>query len=122
MSLVAAVLVAFVAVEHFGFMVLESFLWTTPTGRKVFRLSREKAEHTADLAKNQGVYNGFLAAGLVWGLVLQWQGAAHAADVQVFFLVCVVIAAIVGAVTAAREILVVQGLPAALALAAVLVG
>src|SRR5262245_40729359 len=95
------------------------FLWERPTGRRVFRMTVEQAALTAVLAKNQGLYNGFLAAGLVWGLVLAAQGAAHARDVETFFLVCVIVAGVVGAATVSTRILVVQALPAALALAVI---
>ncbi len=116
MILASQAAVAFVALSHVGFLVLEMFLWTTPTGRKVFRHSAEAAAQTAVLAKNQGLYNGFLAAGLVWGLVLSAGGAAHGVDVQRFFLGCVVVAGVYGGATASRSILVVQALPAAVAL------
>jgi len=111
----ANVFVAFVAFLHVGFLVLEMFLWTKPTGRRIFGLTRELAEASKALAMNQGLYNGFLAAGLVWGIV------AGSFDVKVFFLACVIIAGIFGALTAKRSILFVQGLPAAIALALVLV-
>lgn len=105
-------LVAIVALLHFGFLVLEMFLWTSPIGRKVFGLSREKAEITKVLAANQGLYNGFLVAGLLWGLV---SGAAGA-PVLVFFLSCVVVAGIYGAATVSRTIFWVQAAPAIVAL------
>ena len=116
MSLLADLAVASVALLHLLFLVLEMFLWKRPLGLKIFGLSREKAEETAALAANQGLYNGFLAAGLVWGLV---RGAAGS-DVKVFFLACVVVAGVFGAATAKRSILWVQALPAAVALALVL--
>jgi len=111
-SLVANVFVAFVALLHVGFFVLESLLWTKPVGRRVFGLTPEKAQDSAALAANQGVYNLFVAAGLIWGLV------AHdgAFAIKVFFLSFVIIAGIVGAMTAKRSILFVQGLPGAIAL------
>ena len=112
----ASAAVAIVAVLHFAFFVLESFLWTKPAGRRVFGLSRELAESTRSLAANQGLYNAFLAAGLVWGLL----PTPHAFAVRVFFLSCVVIAGIVGAITAKRSILFVQALPGAIALLLVL--
>ena len=114
MNVVADVLVGLVAALHLLFLVLEMFLWTTPTGRRVFGTDAAFAEQSKVLAANQGLYNGFLAAGLVWGLV------ADATDVQVFFLVCVVIAGAYGAATVNRRILLVQAVPALLALAAVL--
>jgi putative membrane protein len=106
-------LVALVAVLHLGFLVLEMFLWTTPTGRRVFGLDPEFAERSKALAANQGLYNGFLVAGLVWGLV------SGRTDVRVFFLVCVVVAGVYGAATVNKRILVVQAVPAAVALVAV---
>jgi putative membrane protein len=111
-SLVANVFVAFVALLHVGFFVLESFLWTKPAGRRIFGLTAEKAHDSAALAANQGVYNLFVASGLIWGLV------AHdgAFAIKVFFLTFVIIAGIVGAITAKRSILFVQGLPGAIAL------
>jgi len=114
-NVVADVLVGLVAALHLYFLVLEMFLWTTPTGRRVFGTDAGFAEQSKALAANQGLYNGFLAAGLVWGLI------SGATDVQVFFLVCVIVAGLYGAATVNRRILVVQALPAVLALAAVLV-
>jgi putative membrane protein len=111
---IANSLVALVAALHFYFLVLEMFLWTTPLGLKTFRHSIEKATDSAVLAANQGLYNGFLAAGLVWGLV---QGVpAFAFQIKMFFLICVIVAGIYGAVTVSRRILLVQALPAAIAL------
>ncbi|HEV7242758.1 MAG TPA: DUF1304 domain-containing protein [Thermoanaerobaculia bacterium] len=116
MSLLASVFVALVAILHLAFFVLESFLWTKPAGRRVFGLTRELAESTKSLAANQGLYNGFLAAGLIWGLL----PGPHAFAVKIFFLSCVVLAGIVGGFTAKRSILVVQALPGAIALLLVL--
>ena len=116
MNLLADLAVALVALLHLLFLVLEMFLWTRPVGRKVFGLTREKAAETAALAANQGLYNGFLVAGLVWGLV---RGAAGF-EIKVFFLVCVIVAGIFGAATAKRTILWIQALPGATALALVL--
>lgn len=107
------VLVGLVAVLHLLFLVLEMFLWTRPLGRRVFGNDREFAEATRVLAANQGLYNGFLVAGLVWGI------AADRTDLQVFFLACVVAAGVYGAVTVSGRILLVQALPALLALGAV---
>lgn len=118
MEILAGVLVALVAVEHVYILVLEMFLWQKAPGRRLHGLDADMARETAPLAANQGLYNGFLAAGLVWGLVAD-DPTGFAA--QVFFLVCVVVAGVYGAATANRRILVVQALPAALALAAVLV-
>jgi putative membrane protein len=107
-------LVALVAVLHVYFLVLEMFLWTKPLGLKTFRNTPEKAADSAVLAANQGLYNGFLAAGLVWGLV---QGTpAFAFQIKTFFLLCVIVAGVYGAATVSRRILYVQALPAAIAL------
>ena len=110
MRIAANIAVAFVALEHFGILVLEMFLWTKPFGRRVFGLTPELAQASRVLAANQGLYNGFLAAGLVWSLV----SGLHAA--AIFFLVCVIAAGIFGAATAKRSILWTQGAPAAVAL------
>ncbi|MGZ8779528.1 MAG: DUF1304 domain-containing protein [Thermoanaerobaculia bacterium] len=114
-GLLASVSVALVAVLHLAFFVLESFLWTKPVGRRIFGLSRELAESTKTLAANQGLYNAFLAAGLIWGAL-----RPNALSVRVFFLSCVVIAGIVGGLTAKRSILLVQALPGVIALLLVL--
>jgi putative membrane protein len=111
---IANVLVALVAVLHLYFLVLEMFLWTKPLGLKTFRNSPEKAADSAVLAANQGLYNGFLAAGLVWGLLQGTPGFAF--QIKMFFLLCVIIAGIYGAATVSRRILYVQALPAAIAL------
>ena len=107
-------LVALVAALHVYFLVLEMFLWTKPLGLKTFRNSPEKAQDSAVLAANQGLYNGFLAAGLIWGLVQAVP--AFAFQIKVFFLLCVIIAGAYGAATVSRRILYVQAAPAALAL------
>jgi putative membrane protein len=112
MTMLAQALVALVALLHLYFLALEMFLWTTPTGRRVFGTTPEFAEASKALAGNQGLYNGFLAAGLLWGLGLGGTGRA----VVTFFLVCVVIAGVYGAITVSRKILYVQALPATLAL------
>ena len=112
MSLIAVVLIALVALLHLGFLVLEMFLWTRPAGLKVFRQSREKAEQSRVLAANQGLYNGFLAAGLAWSLL------AQRVDVAWFFLGCVVVAGAYGAATVNRRIFFVQAVPALAAMAA----
>ena len=114
MTLVATGLVILVAVLHLGFLVLEMFLWSKPIGRRVFGLPPEVMTGAAALAANQGLYNGFLAAGLLWGV---WLGAGGF-SVKVFFLVCVVIAGLYGAATAKRSILWIQAVPGAIALAA----
>jgi putative membrane protein len=114
MRAIAQVLVALVALLHAYFLVLEMFLWTKPAGRRAFGTTQEQAEQSKVLAMNQGLYNGFLAAGLVWGLTL---GAAGR-SVVIFFLVCVIAAGVFGAATASRKILWVQALPGLLALVA----
>jgi putative membrane protein len=111
---IANALVALVAALHVYFLILEMFLWTRPLGLKTFRHSIEKATESAVLAANQGLYNGFLAAGLVWGLV---QGTpAFAFQLKTFFLLCVLVAGVYGAITVSRRILYVQAAPAAVAL------
>jgi putative membrane protein len=117
MWLVARVLVGLVALLHAYIMVLEMFLWRTPRARAAFSTTEEFADATATLAANQGLYNGFLAAGLVWSIAA---GGSLGRDVAVFFLSCVAVAGLYGAVTASRRILFVQTVPAALALVAVL--
>jgi putative membrane protein len=114
MSTAAAVLVGLVAVEHFYFLVMEMFLWTTPRVRRAFNLTADFAAASRTLAANQGLYNGFLAAGLVWSLVAD---AAPAFSLRLFFLGCVVVAGVFGAATASRRILWIQAFPAAVALA-----
>lgn len=116
MGIAANVAVVLVALLHVYFLVLETFLWTKPFGRRTFGLTPEFAEASASLAANQGLYNGFLAAGLLWGLSLSDQGGMGFA-VTMFFLICVVIAGVFGAVTANRKILFVQAIPGAVALA-----
>ena len=116
MKLASEIVVGFVALEHLYFLVLEMFLWDKPTGLKAFGQTQEMATATKALAANQGLYNGFLSAGLVWGLV---RGSSA---VQVFFLGCVVVAGLFGAVTVSRKILWLQALPAAVGLALVLAG
>jgi putative membrane protein len=105
------VLTGVVAFLHVYFLVLEMFLWATPFGAKTFKRPLAEMEQTKTLAANQGLYNGFLAAGLVWSFF-----AANGYDIRVFFLACVVIAGIYGAATASRTILFVQALPATAAL------
>ncbi|VAW72558.1 Protein of unknown function DUF1304 [hydrothermal vent metagenome] len=110
--MIVNVMVGFVALLHVYFLVLEMFLWDKPLGLRVFGNSRESAKATKVLAMNQGLYNGFLAAGLIWGIFLGEGGYA----VKIFFLGCVVIAGIFGGLTASRKILFVQALPAAIGL------
>jgi putative membrane protein len=112
MKRIANVLVGFVALEHIGFLVLEMFFWTKPYGLETFGLTAEFAAQSASLAANQGLYNGFLAAGLVWSLLRK----ADTFHLKIFFLSCVVIAGVFGALTAKASILYVQGMPALLAL------
>ena len=118
LSLIANVLVALVAALHACFLVLEMFLWDKPQGLKVFRNTPEKAEITKVLAGNQGLYNGFLAAGLIWGLL--HGNPAFAFQIKAFFLICVIVAGAYGAATVSTRILIVQAAPAAIALAALL--
>lgn len=112
MAFMASVLVLLIAALHGFFMILEMFLWTSPRALRAFNNTLEAAEKTKVLAANQGLYNGFLAAGLIWGLLLGDNGFG----VKVFFLVCVIVAGVYGSLTAVRRILFIQALPAALAL------
>ncbi len=112
MKKVSSALVAIVALEHMYILVLEMFLWTKPAGLRAFGLTSEFAEQSAVLAANQGLYNGFLAAGLVWSLIRKGDGIS----IRVFFLGCVIIAGVFGAVTAKASILYVQATPALIAL------
>ena len=121
MDVVAAVLVGLVALVHLYFLVLEMFLWRTPRVRRVFGTTEEVAESSAVLAANQGLYNGFLAAGLVFGLIAGGADGAVGFPVTVFFLACVIVAGVYGAATANPRILLVQALPGAVALGLVLI-
>jgi putative membrane protein len=112
MRTAAEILVAIVALLHVYFLVLEMFLWDKPFGLRTFGMTSEKAAATRSLAMNQGLYNGFLAAGLIWGLALGPAGYG----VKAFFLTCVIVAGIFGALTASRKILWIQAAPAAAAL------
>lgn len=112
MDLLAGIVVALVALLHLYFLVLEMFLWDKPVGLRSFGLTPEAAASSKVLAANQGLYNGFLAAGLFWGLAL----GANGAPVKLFFLGCVLIAGLFGAATASRKILYIQALPAAVGL------
>jgi putative membrane protein len=116
MQTLADATVALVAFLHLYFLVLEMFLWTRPSGLKAFGLTPEFAKATQALAANQGLYNGFIAAGLVWGLVLGGAGTA----IKIFLLACVVVAGVFGGFTASRKILWVQAFPGIIALALVL--
>ncbi len=106
MLILANIVIGIVALLHVGFLVLEMFFWDHPFGRKTFQMTEEVSKSSASLAANQGLYNGFLAAGLAWGL---WTGET---PVKVFFLACVLVAGIYGGLTAKRSILYIQALPA----------
>ena len=110
MELLTSFLVLFVAIEHFGFLYLEMFLWSKKSGRKIFGHSKEEAGKTKVLAANQGLYNGFIAAGLVWGFLHSNQD--FGTQIILFILTCVVIAGIYGGLTAKKSILYIQALPA----------
>jgi len=114
MSTIANILVALVAVLHIYFLILEMFLWTKPRGLKTFGNSLEKARDSAVLAANQGLYNGFLAIGLIWGLI--HPNPVFAFQIKVFFLLCVIVAGAYGAASVSMRILYVQAIPAAVAL------
>ncbi len=123
MQLVAKILVALIALEHIYILVMEMFLWTTPRVRATFGLTAEFAQATKSLAANQGLYNGFLAAGLIWGLFYPDAAVSHNIalfNIALFFVGCVLVAGVFGGFTAKRSILVVQALPALLALVALL--
>ena len=117
MKYLSIVLVTLVALEHIYILVLEMFLWTSPRALKAFGLTPDLAEQTKSLAANMGLYNGFLAAGLIFGLLHSNQ--IFGVQIQIFFLCCVVVAAIFGGLTAKKSIILVQGLPAFLALLSV---
>ncbi|KPL81279.1 MULTISPECIES: DUF1304 domain-containing protein [Herpetosiphon] len=119
MAIVSLILVGLVAVEHIYILYLEMFAWTKPSTAKSFGLTPEFAQQTKSLAANQGLYNGFLAAGLIWGLV--HPNPDFGLQIQLFFVCCVVVAAIYGGLTAKRSILFVQGGPAIIALVALLI-
>jgi len=116
MGIIAQIVVGLVAVLHLYFLVLEMFLWQKPAGRRAFGLTPEFAAATAKLAANQGLYNGFLAAGLIWGLTLGPAGTS----VVLFFLACVIVAGLYGGFTTSRKILWIQALPAVIAFALIL--
>ena len=118
LTILGMVLVGFVALEHVYFLYLEMFAWTTPRVQRAFGTTPEFARDSKVLAANQGLYNGFLAAGLLWGLI--HPVAATGEQIQIFFLGCVLIAALYGGLTVKRSILLLQGIPALLALLAVL--
>ncbi len=114
MNILANVVISIIAILHVGFLVLEMFLWNKPFGMKTFGMTKEIADASAALAANQGLYNGFLAAGLVWGL---W---SEITSVKIFFLACIIVAGAFGGLTAKRSIVYIQGLPALLGLILVL--
>ncbi len=114
MKLLANIFTLWVALSHVGILILEMFFWNHPVGQKIFSMTPEVAESSAVLAMNQGLYNGFLAAGLFWGLL---KGRL---DIKVFFLGCVIVAGIFGGITAKTSIIFTQGLPALIALIFVL--
>lgn len=109
----ANIMIGLVALLHVYFLVLEMFLWTKPIGRKVFRMDESKAQTTAVLAANQGLYNGFLAMGLVWSVL--YPSDFFGRQLGLFFLGCVIVAAIYGGYSVGRKILFIQGLPALIA-------
>lgn len=111
MRVLASIMVGLVALLHFGFLALEMFFWDHEIGREIFSMTAEESALTKTLAANQGLYNGFLATGLLWGLI------AKKRDVVIFFLLCVIVAGVFGAATAKATILFTQALPAAIALA-----
>lgn len=113
--MISKLLVGLIALQHLAFLVLEMFLWTHPIGLKVFRQTLEKAEASASLAANQGLYNGFLAAGLVWSLF--HPDAAFSRQLALFFSACVLVAGIYGGMSVSWRITLIQGGPALLALA-----
>lgn len=116
--MIATLLIGLVVLIHIYIVVLEMVLWTRPAGRRAFGLTAEHAALTRTMAANQGLYNGFLVAGLIWGL---WLGA-EGLQIKIFFLACVLVAGLYGGATVSRKILLIQALPAALALAALALG
>jgi putative membrane protein len=114
MGVLSRILVALVALLHLGFLVLEMFLWTGSIGQRVFGMTAEYADQTAVLAANQGLYNGFLALGLLWGAI------RVSRDFMIFFLLCVIVAGVYGGLTAKMSILYIQAVPGLIALLAVL--
>ena len=116
MTILADMALVLVALLHVAFLVLEMFLWSKPIGRRIFRLPPDVMAASAPLAANQGLYNGFLAAGVLWGLILGTTGF----DIKVFFLACVIVAGLLGGATTKRSILWLQAMPGAIALVLVL--
>ncbi len=119
MEIAGTILVALVAAEHLYILFLEMFMWTKPKGMKTFGTTPQQAESSKVLAANQGLYNGFLSAGLIWGLM--HPVAEIGSQVQIFFLLCVIVAGIYGGLTAKRSIMLVQGLPAMIALLSIFI-
>ncbi|RUL73139.1 DUF1304 domain-containing protein [Dyella choica] len=117
MSTLASIVVTIIALMHVWFLVLEMLLWDKPAGLRAFGITPEYAAQTKVLAGNQGLYNGFLAAGLGWGVIL---GGSEGMHVKLFFLACVLVAGVYGGLTATRKVLWIQGLPAAIGIALVL--
>jgi putative membrane protein len=114
MKLISDIFIGFAALLHFGFLYLEMFLWDKPRGMKSFHMTEEFAKQSKSLAMNQGLYNGFLAAGLAWSLFADQ-------PVKIFFLSCVIIAGVFGALTVSKRIFYIQAVPAIVALALVLI-
>ena len=119
MGLVANILIGVLAVLHLWFMILEMFLWRKPLGRKTFGNTQAQADSSAVLAANQGLYNGFLVAGLIWGFMTS--DATQTLSIKVFFLSCIAVAGIYGGITALPKIFFIQGLPALVALVLLLI-
>ena len=115
MNVLVNIVICIVAILHVGFLILEMFLWNKPFGMKTFGMTKEVADASAALAANQGLYNGFLAAGLVWGL---WSDIT---SVKIFFLACVIVAGAFGGLTAKRSIIYIQALPALIGLILVVI-
>ena len=118
MTIISRILVALIALEHFYILYLEMFLWTQPAGMKSFGTTKEFAEASKTLAANQGLYNGFLAAGLLWSVVHPDSAIGH--QIAIFFLLCVMVAGVYGGMTVKRSILMIQTVPALVVLIAVL--
>ena len=118
MATLISILVLFIALEHLGFLYLEMFLWSKPTGIKIFRHTKEDAEKSKVLAANQGLYNGFICAGLIWGLI--HPNTEFGSQIIFFFLTCATTAGIYGGITANKTILYIQALPAIITIALVL--
>lgn len=110
MNFLTNLVIGIIAILHLGFLILEMFLWNKPFGMKTFGMTKQVADASATLAANQGLYNGFLAAGLIWGLL------SDMLPVKVFFLICVLVAGVFGGITAKRTILYIQGIPALIGL------